>query len=190
MREVIMLTNRRLWSVLSGGFFVLLSAVSFANEPAELVCPSMEEIGQYSPAVSFPYGFNQQSQKMQVLAAAGKVDENDNGEDSNVGSWVLMIHPLEVGESDVANQVIKDALENLQPVSVTPFQYNVVEDKQLPVCAYRLHGHKEVSALAYYMDDYSDDFDDDDFAKLHPKVSHSKMRVIKMAQHVKQFLVK
>lgn len=180
-----MIVSRGLWSVLSSSILCLTSAAVFATGQVNLPCPTMDEISQYSSLASFPFGFNQHSKKMTVVAVTTNLAELDDNSHSN---WALVIHPLEVGQLESEGVVVKDVLGKLQPVSITPFQYNVVDDLQMPVCIYQLPGNKDVNAMAYFIDNSYDDFDDDNFAKLRSKVSHHRAHMIKMAKQVKQFL--
>ena len=174
---------KRLSVLISSSIVVLMSQFAFANKATSVNCPTADQIKQFSHLASFPFGFNSESKSMKSVAVAANMEELDAE-----SGWALVIHPLEVSQSETAPQVVQNAIDKLVPVSSTPFNYTIVDDLEVPVCAYTLPGNQQVNALAYYVDQSFDDMDDDNFAKVRSKISHKRMRMLKIAKQVKQLI--
>lgn len=174
---------KRLSVLISSSLLVLMSQFAFANEPTNVTCPTADQIKHFSYLASFPFGFNNKSKNLKSVAVAV------NMEDLNAeAGWALVMHPLEVGQSETAAQVVENTVDKLVPVSSSPFNYTIVDDLEIPVCAYMLPGNQQINVLAYYIDESYDDMDDDNFAKVRSKISHQRMRMLKIAKQVKHLV--
>ncbi len=174
---------KRLSVLISSSIVVLMSQFAFASKATNVTCPTADQIKQFSYLASFPFGFNNKSKSMKSVAVAVNMEELEAE-----SGWALVMHPLEVGQSETAPQALQNAIDKLQPVSSTPFNYTIVDDLEIPVCAYTLPGNQQFNALAYYIDESYDDMDDDNFAKVRSKTSHQRMRMLKIAKQVKQLI--
>lgn len=176
---------RRLSVLISSSVFAFMSHLAFAQKVAQVTCPTADEIKQFSYLASYPYGFNHESKNLKSIGVAVNMSDVDSDADSG---WALVMHPLEVGQSESAVDVVQNTLEKLIPVSSTPFNYTVIDDLDIPVCAYTLPGNQEVNALAYFVDQSYDDMDDENFAKGRSKMSHQRIRMLKIVKQIKQFI--
>ena len=174
-------------TVLSGICLLLCNPI-FANDKVITTCPGVDEIAQFDYVASFPYQYNYHSNKLAISALAANLTEDPNN--SNASGWAIFIHPLEIGQSDSEKLVVKETLANLNLVTPIPFQYNVFDDIRIPVCVYHLHGHKEVSIMAYYINDHIHQFDDENnnIKNIKSKVDQQRARIINLAKNIKGLL--
>lgn len=174
---------RRLSVILASSIVVLMSQFVSANETPTVMCPTADQIKQFSYLASFPFGFNNESKSLKSVIVAANLEEIEAE-----SGWALVMHPLEIGSSETAPQVAQNAIDKLVPVSNTPFNYTIVDDLEISVCAYTLPGYQQVNVLAYYIDQSYDDMDDDNFAKIRSKINHQRMRMLKIARKVNQLI--
>lgn len=171
--------------------FISFNAVSAHAQ--ELTCPSTEEIGQLTYGAAFPYGFDKRTLRAKFVVGAQETEGNNLNEN---GEWMLLMYPVAARQSEDLQTLSQSLIERLVPVTPTPYQFNVVDDIQLPFCAYAVPGQNDITAMAYFIDNgYNDDEDDsddgDDFpAKVKSKVSHSRLRMMKLMQHAKHMFLK
>lgn len=161
----------------------LISQSVIAANASEITCPTSGQISQFNYEAAFPYGFDKHSQRAKFIMGA----EEPNAAASNIdGNWLLFIYPISARQSDDVQAIAQSVIGHLVPVTPTAFQFNLVDDIQLPFCVYSLPGHDDVTAMAYFIDNgFGGDYDDDDFsAKIHSKANRSRLRMMKIVRQL------
>lgn len=169
---------------------LLVSHSAMAVNAPEVACPTAGQISQFSYGAAFPYGFDKHSQRAKFIVGA---EEPEAGTSAVNGDWLLFMYPISVRQADDVQTIAQSVIQHLVPVTPVAFQFNLVDDIQLPFCVYSLPGHDDVNAIAYFIDNgFDGDYDDDngDFsAKIHSKVNHSRLRMMKIMKHAKQLFM-
>lgn len=184
-----MVMFKRVAVLCSASILTLMSQVSFADQAQHLACPTIEQIQKFSPVASFPYAFNPAQQTIKAVAVAANMDELDD--DAAAETWAVVIHPVDVTLSGTPAEATQTVLDGLIPASTEPFNYTVVDDVDVPVCAYKLPNRPKMSILAYYINTEIGDMDDDmddDFVKLNVKADSKHKRMLAIAKRAKQFV--
>lgn len=169
----------------------MIVQTSFANN-AVPACPSAEQMSNFNYLASFPYGFDQPKKRINLLALAVEPEAAT----SNInGDWIVLTYPLKARPEDNIPAVMEENFKTLQPYSTIPFQVSLIDDQNIPLCVYTSQGNPKLNILAYFIDNhyYDDDCDmgcDDDFAHVATsKKKHHRLRMMKIAKHVKTLLM-
>lgn len=164
-----MRAKRIITTLLSCCFFGFFHTTTFALPMAKTMtnvsCPSIQEIQSYQFAAGFPYGFDSQlNQPKYIVGAASESLFGGAASGYDTPSWTLVMYPLHVGSNETIQNATQSVLNQLIPVSSTPFTSEVIDEVSVTFCAYTLPGNPSVSALAYYDDSdvWGDDYDDED----------------------------
>lgn len=178
-------------NIFSCCFVLLISQTAIAGNSSNIACPTTEQVSQFNYGAAFPYGFDKHSQRAKFIIGA---DEAENETSASNGDWLLFVYPVSARQTDDVRTIAQTIIEHLVPITPFAFQFNLVDDLQLPFCVYSLPGHDDVNALAYFVDNgFDDDYDDDDNdfnSKIRSKVHHNRLRMMKIVKHVQQMLLK
>lgn len=132
------------------GIFCLNINNAIASQVENITCPTIEEIKQFKLFnVSSDY-FNK---KTNGIIFSGRLWQNIPLKD---GSWSFWINDLSTNKDSNIKDSLNAAIEKLEPVSITSFQYDYSLDfdthkvVKTPICFYQDPNDDSVHAIASY----------------------------------------
>ena len=119
---------------------LLYCQTALAIKEASVSCPSAEQLSQFELVATSINDYDHQTNQVIFSALL-----------DHPGHWFLELSPLKINQNESVESVVSRALTNFQPVSLTPFTYEIGIFGKLPVCVYVQKGSVDKgTAFAYY----------------------------------------
>lgn len=122
-------------------FSLLFCQTVLAIQEASVSCPTAEQLSQFELLATSVNDYDHETSQVIFSALL-----------DHPGHWFLELSPLKINQNESLESVVSHALSNFQPVSLSPFTYELsMIFGKLPVCVYVQKGSTDkATAFAYY----------------------------------------